>query len=151
VAVRTAYAPVAATVLTAANLAKLPGGWIGYAEATASQNSISTITDLTSLSVTVTAGSSRRLLITVKGTVEQAAAEGGVTLYVRESSTTLDSAVIKIAAGGINSIVATAVVTPSSGSHSYKASLATSAGTVNLLASSGATASILVEDIGPSS
>jgi hypothetical protein len=42
VAVRTAYAPVAATVLTAANLAKLPGGWIGYNEVTANQTTITT-------------------------------------------------------------------------------------------------------------
>ena len=48
-AVRTAYAPVAASVLTAANLAKVAGGWIGYNEVTANQGSISTTVDLTSL------------------------------------------------------------------------------------------------------
>ena len=55
-AVRTAYAPVASTVLTAANLAKLPGGWIGDAQVTANQTGITTATDLTGLTVAVTAG-----------------------------------------------------------------------------------------------
>ena len=61
-AVRTAYDAVAGSTLTAANLDRYPGGWIGYAEATTGQTGISGAADLTSLSVTVTVGTSRRIL-----------------------------------------------------------------------------------------
>ena len=65
--VRTAYAgaAVAGEVLSAANVNRISGGWIGYNEVTANQTPITTEVDLTGLSVAVTVGTARRIRISV--------------------------------------------------------------------------------------
>jgi hypothetical protein len=152
-AVRTAYDAVAGTALTAANLDQYPGGWIGYNEVTSSQNTISTITDLTNLTVTVTVGTSRRIKVTGKIYCHAAAVVLAAELSIREGSTTLNGAKILFdTSTSIDQILlAQWIGTPGSGSHTYKLSLAASASTVNMTASATLPAFILVEDIGPAS
>lgn len=158
-AVRTAYAGTASAgdVYTAANHAKMPGGWIGYAEVTANQNGITSITDLTSLSVAVTVGSSRRIGITGWCLASNGASGTGDSgsLSIRESSTTLARTQIYYGAASIVAThVARVVLTPSSGAHTYKLSFERAAGTgddFDIEASSTYPAFILVEDLGPSS
>lgn len=151
--VRTGYPGThnAGDVLTSANFTKLPGGWIGYAEVTANQTGITTVTDLTGLSVAVTAGTNRRLKITGSIRVTRTVADGYTTLYIRESSTNLNFGVTLSTLDFF--CVAMAVITPTAGSHTYKLSLerTTGTGTVGIAAAAANPNFILVEDIGPSS
>lgn len=151
-AVRTAYVPVAATAITAANHIKFPGGWIGHAQVTAGQTGISSVTDLTSLSLTVTVGTSRRLLIYGYARLIQNSLNGIVTLSIRDGSSNVVSNNVQTISVGNNATgVVLAVVTPSSGSNTWKLSLATTSGTVDMQADATFPAFILVQDIGPSS
>lgn len=137
---------------TDAGWSVLPLGTLsgGYAQVTSSQGSITTITDLTSLTVTVTVPASARIKIT--GHLPQLFSNGvndAVTLSIRESSTTLQNAQQgKATAGAVQSLTAIVVLTPSTGSHTYKLSLATTGGPATMTASSTGPAFILVENIG---
>jgi hypothetical protein len=166
-AVRTAYAGTALTgdVYSAANHARMPGGWIGYAEVTANQaiqdaDSGGLETDLTGLSVAVTVGSNRRVRITghaslqlddplgnpsVIGRIREGATQRGVWAdwdLNAASGLIFDRARFSFE-GGI-------VLTPTAGAHTYKLTLQALAGAdILLAAAAGAPAWILVEDLGP--
>lgn len=152
-AVRTAYPGTqnVGDILTSANFTKLPGGWIGYAEVTANQTGITTITDLTSLSVAVTVGSSRRIKISAASRLTRTVADGYTTLYIREGSTKLSYGLILSTLDF--SMAASVILTPTSGSHTYKLSLerTTGTGTTGIDAGTDHPTYILVEDIGPAS
>ena len=149
---RTAYDAVGGTALTATNLDKYPGGWIGYAEVTTGQGSISTITDLTNLSIAVTVGTSRRIRVTGKIYANASGVVLAAELVIREGGTTLNGGrLLYGTASQDQSIMAEWIGTPGSGSHTYKLSLAATASTINMTASATAPAYILVEDIGPAS
>jgi hypothetical protein len=154
VAVRTAYAPVAATVLTAANLAKLPGGWIGYVETSTPQSSITANVDLTSLTLTVTVGTSRRIRITGYVPVSQSSATGLGEVDIYESGTLLARDYTRLdstASLQFAVLKPVIVLTPSSGSHTYKLTASVSAGTMSTNPAATNPCHFTVEDIGPSS
>lgn len=127
-------------------------GTLGYAEVTADQSGITTIADLTSLSVTVTVRSGRR--IKISGEIRALSSVGSdlVGLYIRESTTTLREIPTELSATANRQedIYGQVILTPSAGSHTYKLSLARIAGTgsVTMKAASTYPAHILVEDIG---
>jgi hypothetical protein len=165
--VRTAYAgtALAGDVYTAANHARMPGGWIGYAQVTASQaiqdaDSGGLETDLTGLSVAVTVGSNRRIRITGSGIITLDDPSGnlaGVYGRIREGGTQLgswayvDLVGATLSVGGIRQ-EAGIILTPSAGAHTYKLTLAATRGADLLLAASATDpAWILVEDLGPAS
>jgi hypothetical protein len=155
--VRTAYAGTALSgdVYTAANHARMPGGWIGYAEVTAPQLSVGTTeVDLTGLTVTVTVGASRRVRVTGHGLL---GANGGAVIPVgriKEGTTELGRwAHHSLAGSGIYDMAEGAVVlTPTAGAHTYKMTLqdaGTGPGTITLQSSVLGPSFILVEDLGP--
>jgi len=150
---RTAYigSHAAGEVLTSANFSKTPGGWIGYVEVTANQTGIGAgPTDLTSLTLSVQANTSRRLKITgyVRMTQQTSAAAGSV--YIRNSTpTTLQTSTISLPTGYTAMHAPVSIQTPSSGTNTYKLSAGTTADTFDLAASSTQPAFLLVEDIGP--
>lgn len=168
-AVRTAYAGTAAEgdVYTAANHARMPGGWIGYAQVTAAQalqdaDSGGLETDLTGLSVTVTVGTNRRIRITGSGVlaIDDPLANPvcvgnireGVTVLGRWAYFDLNAASGLIFDRATLSFERSVVLTPTAGAHTYKLTAWASAG-ADMLLFAGATqpAFILVEDIGPAS
>lgn len=153
-AVRTAYVPVSGTAITAANHIKFPGGWIGYNEVTANQTGITATTDLTTLTVAVTVGASRRIRISGEIGHERSVNDGVTRLSINEGATTLTfaDAAVRAAAEGSVRIFCSCVLTPSTGAHTYKLTLARAngTGTVSLTASATNPAFILVEDLGPS-
>jgi hypothetical protein len=153
-AVRTAYVGTqsAGETLSSANFTKLPGGWIGYAEVTANQTGMGVgPTDLTSLTVTVTAGSSRRLLVSGYARITQQTSSSNPEVLIRNGSgTQLNKTTISGLAATISMHLPRVVVTPSSGSNTYKLSGSTAAGTMDLNAAATQPAFILVEDLGPS-
>ncbi len=127
-------------------------GTIGYAQRTSNQGGITTEVDLTGLSVTVTTGASRRIRISVEISAASSVAGDVVSLRIKEGSTQLQSRETHLAsaAGSTGLCVASVVLTPTAGPHTYKAALvrAVGTGTVNTAASATAPAYILVEDIG---
>ncbi len=132
-----------------------PSSTLGYAEVTTSQTGISTITDLTGLSVTVTVPGGRRIKITGKANVNGSIASNTPQLTIREGSTQLQAAQIQNSstAGNGTILEGEVVLTPSAGTHTYKLSLELSAGTgtVGMAAAATFPSFILVEDITPAS
>lgn len=139
-------------IVTAAKLNSLPKGQIGYAQITAGQGSITTIVDITGLSVAVTVDTGRRIRITVfvpttTGTVAGDRSQG----LIREGSTTLAYALHRFGATAAeDGMLFTWVGTPTAGAHTYKVSFArfSGTGTVSWVGAVDAPSYILVEDIG---
>jgi hypothetical protein len=150
-AVRTSYAgtALAGDVYTAANHARMPGGWIGDAKVTAPQAGITGETDLTGLSVAVTVGTNRRIKISAAVSVARGAG-GDAALYVKEGSTYLQAAEILSSAADVGPVSTFVTLTPSAGAHTYKLTLSSLGGAaVTLNAAAAQPAMLLVEDIGP--
>lgn len=131
----------------------------GYAEVTASQTGLTTTADLTSLSVTVTVGTSRRIKITGYVSDWQRTAGGAIgdriSLDIEEGGTRLSRAFInwETAAGSAFGNFSEVIVylTPSAGSHTYNLQYSRVGGTatISMRAASGEPAFIAVEDVGP--
>ena len=130
--------------------AATPLGTLGYAQVTANQTGITTEVDLTSLTVTVTAVTGRRLRITGKIEAASSVAADTLVLNIKESTTVLNRALASApAATGAVTMTATAIVTPTAASHTYKLSLSrVGTGTAEMDAASTQPAYILCEDVG---
>lgn len=140
----------AGDVLTSANFSRLPGGWTGYAEVTAAQTGITTVTDLTSLSVTIGVGTGRRIRITGHAEVTRTVADGLTVGRIAEGATQLGCWCVSFE-GSYDLAEGSVVIAPTAGTHTYKLTLERSSGTGTVGISAGTTdpAFILVEDIGP--
>lgn len=151
--VRTAYPATesAGDVLTTTNFDRLPGGWIGYAETTSAQSGITTVTDLTGLTVTVTVNTSRRIRITGQADITRTVSTDLVIGRVKEGSTNLGIFYSAATIGTFNTGQAGCVIAPTAGSHTYKLTLERSSGTgtCGVQAAAGEPNWILVEDLGP--
>lgn len=150
--VRTAYAGAAVSgeVLTAANVNKLPGGWIGYNQVTANQAGVGiTATDLTGLTVTVTVGSSRRIRVSASVGIQQRTSAALPEVNIYEGASRLQRFPVSVAAEQYEILNPSVVLTPTAGSHTYNLKLVTSTATVDMLAGADWPAFILVEDLGP--
>lgn len=124
---------------------------LGYAQAVASQTGLdsSTYHDLTSLSIAVTVGASRRIRIhghTIIGSLS--AYPNTVILAIREGATVLQQGQRRLFDAGQDSLDTFVVLTPSTGAHTYKLSMTVTGGTVSSEAGATFPAFILVEDIG---
>jgi hypothetical protein len=150
--VRTAYVgtQVAGDVLTAANFTKLPGGWIGYAEAVANQAAIVAEIDLTSLTVTVTVGTSRRIKVTGEINFINTLANQSNLLRLHADGAQVQSRqLLSDSAGGTETLHLEWVGTPTPGAHTYKLRAAAGGGSMTMVAGASQPAFILVEDLGP--
>lgn len=149
--VRTAYDPTAGEVLTATNLEKLAGGWIGYAEVTANQTATTEV-DVTGATVSVTVGPGRRIRISGTSWSQSTVANDEVLLRIKEGATVLQTRTTQVsAAGPAEPLDIFAVLTPTTGAHTYKLTFGRNSGTGTITSFASATAPlfILVEDIGP--
>lgn len=145
--------PSAGDVLTAAEYNLLPRGVMGRASVTATQGSITTVVDLTSLTVTFTAVTGRRYQISAQCELLSSVANDVGTMTITTSGNTIVGRSTHTL-GAINTSEtynAECEVT-GSGSVTYKlrAFRAAGTGTLSMFASSEAPAFIRVEDIGPS-
>jgi hypothetical protein len=130
--------------------AAVPAGTLGYAQVTASQTGISTVVDLTGLTITVTVSSGRRIKVTGQCRMIQNTSTAFATFAIQEGATILNEA-IWVGGPTIDSMITVpvmAILQPTAGVHTYKLTLATSAGTVDLTASTVQPAFIMAEDIG---
>jgi hypothetical protein len=123
----------------------------GYAQVTSSQSSLEGGVDLTSLTVTVTVRASSRIRITGSCNLAGSVAGAAITLNVQEGATVLNSGKGHVVtANEGDRYRAEVILTPSTGSHTYKlnAVRASGSGTVTMNASATEPAFILVEDLG---
>ena len=132
----------------------MPWGQLAYVQVTTGAGNTglgSTATDLVSLTTgALTLPANRRVKITAQVRTSQNTSTGTIVLGINDSvAGTIGQATNYAVATAIGWQVVSAVVTPASGAHTYKLQLSTTAGTVDLVASSTQPASILVEDIGP--
>lgn len=130
-----------------------PRGYMGYAERTSNQTGITTMTDLTGLSVTWTAVTGRRYKVTFKVLVFSTVANDDANVWVRNgSSASLNAYGVRAVSTTHGIMVAGSHVLTglSAGSQTVKLSLerAAGSGSVALAAASTHPSFILVEDIG---
>lgn len=126
-------------------------GSLGYAQATATQGSITTETDLTGLTVTATVNSGERIRVKGNILVQTTVAGDVVYLRIKESTTVLQiSSLILSSTADVYVMPIEVILTPSAASHTYKLSLARQGGTGTISMVAGATfpSFILVEGIG---
>jgi hypothetical protein len=140
----------AGNVLTAAQMNRLPWGIMGQASATANQTGITTATDVTGLSVTFTANSTRyyRTTVYVYSSVQNTAAGFPEVRITDGSNVQKQTCVFQLGAGGQAPFHFSVVETGLSGSTTRKARATTTAGTLLLAATSTGPMFIVVEDIG---
>lgn len=129
----------------------LPLGQLGYAEVTADQTAITSVVDLTGLSAAVTAGSNRRIRIRAQGQFYTDGSDHRVGFFIQEGATIIQQGNFLLSiTSGAQLCSLEAIITPSSGAHTYKltAQRTTGGGNVILFAAATRAAYILVEDIG---
>lgn len=152
---REGFVAVALATYSATEHAEMPKGWIGHAETTTDQGSITTGTDLTTLSLAVTVTAGRLIKIAAFAPILSTVAGDRAVLSIQEGSTVLQQAIVELDSTLAQTAHAVTVLSPSAGSHTYKVSLARgggSSGTLSTSHASGARQSLLlVEDLGPSS
>lgn len=127
---------------------------LGYAQATAGQNGITSMTDLVGLAVTVTVPAGRRLRITGWAQVEVVTTAGAVYGLVLQDGAEAgrwvydDGALV-----GHHTYMGSVILSPTAGTHTYKLQLAKWNGgnTINLIFGTFLPPYILVEDITGSS
>ena len=127
--------------------ASVPLGWLGYAEVTTSQTGITT-TDLTGLTVTITAGSARRLKLSFSVLMQQQTSSGLVEVRIAEGATQIKRSVSQLGVGDFHELTGEITITPTAGAHTYKLVGVTSAATVAVNATATDPSCFLVMDVG---
>lgn len=126
-------------------------GMLAYASKTSTQSGITTVTDVTSLSVTWTPAASRLYKVSAYFTFQQATASGVSRIYITDSSNTIvqkweETTTATSAAVGH----AVVLLTPAAGSAvTYKVRATTTSGSLSILAASDSPSLMFVEDVGP--
>jgi hypothetical protein len=139
--------PITAAML----LAMMPLGTLGYNEALVNQGGITAQVDLTSLAITPTIGTGRRVRIEGLGLFTSSIAGDTANLYIMEGATQLGVFQVNLPTTATGfTLHGSVVLTPTPGAHPYKLQASRGAGTGTLVLNSGGTekAYILCEDIG---
>ena len=137
-------------ILTAAQMNRLPWGVVGTANATANQTGITTVVDVTGLTVTFTADSSRiyRTTAYVFAAV-QLTAQGYPGFSITDgANNTKQGSSILLATGFQAPLCVTVYESGLSGSTTRKVRAETNAGTLTLAADAARPMVLIVEDIG---
>lgn len=137
------------TTPTPAPSSGAPSSTLGYAALTTSQTGITTETDVNDLSVTVTVPAGRRLKISSGMGLQSTVAGDYAFMRLTEDGNNISYSQI-ITGASVQNTDSVAVVTPSAGSHTYKARAArtgSAAGTISVVAATTNPAYLLVEDI----
>ena len=140
---------VAGNVLTADQMNRLPWGVVGAASKTADQTGITAVADVSGLSVTFTANSTRIYRTTVYSLVQQVTAAASTWLRLTDGSGVqksqwLQTSVANAYYGASISLYETNL----SGSVTRKVRAEASAGSVSIIAAATYPAIIIVEDVG---
>ena len=126
---------------------------LGYAQAVANQTGITSVVDLTSLSVTVTVPyAGHRVRITGSGLAQSSVADDIFQLSIQEGATILNLGKVLMRPANTDvTVTCSVVIVPTAASHTYKLTgqRAAGSGTHQFSAGAIAPAFILVEDLGP--
>lgn len=149
-AITPASFPTSGTVLTATQYNYLPRGVVAQASNTASTTGVSAVADVTGLSVTWTATSTRMYRVTAfMGAIQQSTSTGIVTSFITDGSNSAkQQANVQLTATEFGHISLGLIETSLSGSVTRKIRIQTSAGTVAALYNAAYPSYILVEDLG---
>lgn len=124
---------------------------LAYAEVTTGQTTITTETDLTNLTVTVTVPAGRRIRVVGRIAANGTVASSTPAMNIKEGATVLHNIQIQNSTtpGNGTTLEGDVILLPTAGTHTYKLSLQLAAGTGSVGMAAGATfpAYILVEDI----
>lgn len=132
----------------------IPGGWIGDASVTSNQSGITSEVAVTGLAVTPTVAASRKIKVTVCLHVEVDASSNRVIVRVKAGGTTLQTFRLTDTNANLADTAHFSVFhSPSAGAVAYTVTVerTTGAGTATVSASATSPATLLVEDMGPSS
>lgn len=144
----------AAGTSVVAQFNNLPGGWIGYVEIAATTNLPNTEGSVAGLSVTTTVGPSRRLRIMMYTHIQSTVAGDYTKLRIKQDGTTINDVNTEIPSTSAAFLASTtAIITPTSGSHTYNVTGERLSGTgqTAIFADSARPTFLLVEDLGPAS
>lgn len=139
-------------VLTAAQLAGLPWGVMGYVNGSTSDQSGVGVgpTDITGLSVTFTAVSTRLYRTTMSLVIQQVTSAASPTIAISDGAGTAQrQASVTLAANDLAIVTLVHIETGISGSITRKGRIGTGAGTVTVVGTSQRNATFVVEDLGP--
>lgn len=132
--------------------APLAWGKVGYAEVTANQGSITTVTDITGLSVTWDFVSGRAYKVTAAVQAQSTVADDAVRMEITTTGGTVSTFAQQVARVSATSVtlLRSVVLTGLSGSITRKVRLQrfSGSGTVTMVAAATVPAFLLVEDIG---
>lgn len=133
-------------------VAAIPRGKLGFSSKTANQGGITTsLTDITSLSVSVTVGTGRLVRISGSVLIGSSAANDSISITTLEGAAVLqDTPSVSNAVSYDYTVHPSVVIAPSAGAHTYKFAAVRNAGagTIHVTASAAVPSFILVEDIG---
>jgi hypothetical protein len=141
----------AGAILTAAQMNRLPWGITAFSQKTADQTGISTTADVTNLSVTWTAVSTRYYRITVyMASIRQRTSSGIALVLITDGSNNVKTqANLSLTTDQFAPAAVADIETGLSGSTTRKVRMSTTAGTVDVSAASSAQGwYIVVEDLG---
>lgn len=131
----------------------MPWGVLDYKTVTANQSSITTEVDLTNLTSTLTYVANRRIRLSFEMHIVETTYVAGdnLNVFIKEGATVLYQ-VNSVAYATSITLSGSVVITPSTGSHTYKLTAARGGGTgtMAMYAASTYPAWIMVEDLGPS-
>ena len=131
----------------------IPWGVVGFAEnQSLAQTGVTTVADITGLTVTFTGVSGRRYRVDGYLLLQSTVSADTVNLIIRNSAgTSLQQAIYPLPSNAHAYMCAASLITTASGSTTFKLSFQRQAGTGTMTANGGATfpAQIVVTDIGP--
>lgn len=147
----TAGALIGNDITAAMLLAAFPLGTLGYVQVTAGQSGITTPVDLTSLTLTLTAGTGRRLRVSAFCFFQSTVVDDLATLTILQDGSQVSAGqTLMRPAGQPTSVFVAVVISPTAGSHVYKlqGGRAVGTGTLTMVALATVPAFLLIEDIG---
>lgn len=120
---------------------------IAYASSTVAQSGIGSETDITGTIVTVTVPAGRRIRVVGRIEVGSPSTNLNAFLLVKEGATEIGRAAAVVNTSTESTLTAETIISPSAGSHTYKLTLQTNTGTINISNVANSPNYILVEDI----
>lgn len=149
---RTPHTGVALEVLTAANLAKYPKGWLCYDTSTSTQSSITSEVAVTGLTETLTTGANRMIRYKAKLRAVSDVDQDNLRVRIKRDSTTVAAMDFELDTAGTDLYVEGWEVGPAAGSYAVTVTVQRTAGSGNVQLGTTTTDHwVGVEDIGPSS
>jgi hypothetical protein len=121
---------------------------LAYAQILVGQSAIGTsTTDVAGLSITITVPAGRRIRLSAFGVFQKKTSTNYVWMRIHEGAVAVAASLVNVITDEYETLMPTAVLTPTAGTHTYRVVMSCGANTVDLLALADYPAYILAEDI----